>query len=143
MIREIKGDIFNYITDNDYIAHCISGDFVLGAGIAKEIDKRYEVKKVLKSNPNFKKYQSGVGYVLVTDKVFNLVTKEKYWEKPNYCTLEKCLETLMQMCIGHHLRSIHMPRIGCGLDRLDWKIVYPMIARVFKDSGIDVNIYYL
>lgn len=55
MIREIKGNIFDYITENDYIAHCISGDFALGAGIAKEIDKRYGVKNVLKSNPDFKK----------------------------------------------------------------------------------------
>lgn len=143
MIREIKGNVFNYITENDYIAHCISGDFALGAGIAKEIDKRYGVKKVLKSNPYYKKYQSGVGYVLTTYKVFNMITKEKYWEKPTYYALEKCLETLRQMCIGHHLTTIHMPRIGCGLDQLDWKIVYPIICKIFKDSGIDVNIYYL
>jgi len=31
-----------------------------------------------------------------------------------------------------------MPRIGCGLDRLDWKDVKPKIEEVF--SGLDINI---
>lgn len=142
MIKIIKGNMFDYITKNDYIAHCISGDFALGAGIAKEIDERYGVKKIL-NDPLYRKYSDGKGYVLLTDHVFNLVTKSKYWEKPTYKNLEKSIDTLAQICRGHHIDTIHMPKIGCGLDKLDWKIVFPMIVRIFDNYGVNACIYYL
>ena len=43
-IKEIKKDLFTM--PNDYaLAHCISADFALGAGIAKEFDKRFDARK--------------------------------------------------------------------------------------------------
>ena len=45
-IKEIKKDLFTM--PNDYaLAHCISADFALGAGIAKEFDKRFNCRKRL------------------------------------------------------------------------------------------------
>lgn len=143
MIREIKGNMFDYVTENDYIIHCISSDFALGAGIAKEIDKRYNVRSVLLNNPVKKIYKPGDGYVIVTGKVLNLVTKEKYYNKPTYGSLLSALEKLLGILKTRNITKIHMPRIGCGLDKLRWDMVFPIICRVFMNSGIDVYIYYL
>ena len=43
IIKEVKKDLFT--VSNDYaLAHCISADFTLGAGIAKEFDKRFNCR---------------------------------------------------------------------------------------------------
>lgn len=46
--REEIRDLF---TDSDeyYLAHCISADFALGAGIAVEFDKRFDMRRKLLS----------------------------------------------------------------------------------------------
>ena len=36
-----------------------------------------------------------------------------------------------------------MPRIGCGLDKLNWKNVKNMIKEIFKDTDIAIEVYYL
>ena len=71
---EVHQDLFT--VPKDYaLVHCISADYALGAGIAREFAKR-GVKKVLKNS-----YKAPVGKTVpthVTDWVmeFNLVTKE-------------------------------------------------------------------
>ena len=144
MIKQIKGDMLNYITENDYIAHCISADFALGAGIAKVIDMKYDVRSKLINNPVYKKsYLDGNGYVIATGRVFNLVTKARYSDKPTYSSLSNALSKLAELCKCRKIDTIHMPRIGCGLDRLNWNFVFPIICRIFTEYGINVCIYYL
>lgn len=41
VLKEVNKDLFT--VSKDYaLAHCISADFKLGAGIAKEFDKRFD-----------------------------------------------------------------------------------------------------
>ena len=144
MIRQVKGNMFDYVTESDYIAHCISADFALGAGIAKTIDQKYNVRSKLLSNPVYKKpYSDGNGYVICTDHVFNLVTKARYNDKPTYASLDNALVKLAELCKCRKIDTIHMPRIGCGLDKLHWDLVFPMICRIFTEYGINVTIYHL
>ena len=44
--REISGNLFDAPKDF-YLAHCISGDYALGAGIAKEFVARQNMKNKL------------------------------------------------------------------------------------------------
>ena len=44
--EEVKRDLFT-ASDNYALAHCISADFALGAGIAKEFDRRFNCRKRL------------------------------------------------------------------------------------------------
>ena len=41
---EIRDDLFKYDKEY-YLVHCINRDFALGAGIAKEFDKRYSMRE--------------------------------------------------------------------------------------------------
>ena len=145
MIREIKGDMFNYIDPNkDFIAHCISADFALGAGIAKTIEEKYHIRDILKAGPFAnKKYVKDDGFVIVTGTVFNLVTKGKYYEKPSYTSIHNAIFALAEHCHVRGINDIHMPEIGCGLDGLKWKIVFGYICSAFIPYGINVYIYHL
>ncbi len=84
----VKKDLFT-IKDCFY-AHCISRDYALGAGIAVEFNKRYNMRKKLicmsEKHPSTLRKRC-----ICIDNVFNLVTKEKYWHKPTYETLKESL----------------------------------------------------
>ena len=55
----------------------------------------------------------------------------------------KMKETLKNMCIVNNVKELSMPKIGCGLDRLDWNIVRVYIQKVFADTDIEISVYYL
>lgn len=90
---EIRGDLFEadgvkgFSTPRVPIVHCISADYVLGAGIAKKIEKRYKIKQSLRIYGSHK-YPD----CLVVNNIINLVTKDIYYNKPhmillnNHCT---------------------------------------------------------
>ena len=119
----------------------ISADFALGAGIAKEFTKRGVKKELLRRYGIYADSSVWVGKALETHATdwnweYNLVTKEHYWGKPNYVTLEMCLKNLRDVYVNHneHLApKLAMPWLGCGLDKLErWKVEV-LIKDVFKN----------
>ena len=71
------------------------------------------------------------------------MTKARYFLKPTYETLRSSLEAMKQDCEEHDVKKLAMPRIGCGLDRLDWNKVREMIKQTFKETNIELTIYTL
>jgi len=133
VIKEVKQNLFT-VSDDYYFAHCISADYALGAGIAVEFNKRYKMSRRLKQMyPNG---LGGVGCVLI-DNVFNLITKEKYYHKPTYNSLRRALESMFDQCNKLEIKKLAMPKIGCGLDRLQWGKVKKMIEEIF--NGLDIE----
>lgn len=140
--REVKQDLFT-VPDDYYLAHCISADFALGAGIAVEFNKQFNMREILKLKyPNFLhnyiNYHFG-GTALIEGRVINLVTKERYWHKPTYETLKEALN-LAYFRIPSDCHKIAMPQIGCGLDRLEWNKVSQIIKDIFQDTDIEILI---
>ena len=136
---EKKGDLFK-ITNADAYAHCISGDYALGAGIAKQFDQRYNMRSALKKEYPipFSWDYANVGKALYVNGVYNLVTKPRYWMKPTYSVFEKALVDMKKDCVNRGIQTIAMPKIGCGLDRLNWDIVRDLIKEVFADTEITI-----
>lgn len=61
-----------------------------------------------------------------------------------YTALESGLEGVKSFMECHHLKTLGLPFIGCGLAGGDWdNVVYPMIKNIFTDSDIDVTIFEL
>ena len=140
-ITEINLNLF-HVPQGFYLAHCISGDYALGAGIAKDFDNIYDMRfKLHKKYPihDGKKF-ANVGRALLVDNVFNLVTKPLYFHKPRYNDLENALIDMQAECEMQHIKKLAMPRIGCGLDRLSWERVKELIEKVFADADIDIVI---
>ena len=112
-----KRDLFT-VPQGYYLAHCISADFALGAGIAKTFDEVYNMRfKLFKTYDN---YQYEGGDALPIDNVFNLVTKPKCYHKPRYEAVREALEVMKEIMINLDTTKLAMPAIGCGLDRLEW-----------------------
>ena len=70
--------------------------------------------------------------------VYNLVTKARYFGKPTMNTLIQCLQEMKAHALKHGVKEIAMPRLGCGLDRLNWSLVKKELQRIF--SGTEIRI---
>lgn len=73
--------------------------------------------------------------------VYNLITKNVYSEKPTYETLTQSLRALLKHATENHVTAISMPRIGCGLDGLNWSNVRRIIDEVFENSNVQITVY--
>lgn len=138
--EEIR-DLFT-VPDDYYLAHCISADFGMGRGIVIEFNKRFNMKNILQSKyPNYvneyhrKKYN---GDCILEDRVLNLITKERYFQKPTYDSLHNALLTCLSICSENNIQKIAMPLIGCGLDRLKWNKVSEIINQIFGNTNIEI-----
>lgn len=145
--NEVKGNLFDAPTAT-LLAHCISADFALGAGIAKDFASM-DVKRQLIAMGGRNKWE-GKGYCVITGSnrdgkeawnVANLVTKQYAYGKPTYETLRQSLEHLRWFCNEFHYIHLAMPAIGCGLDRLEWNKVSEIIKDVFKDTSVNITVY--
>ena len=139
--REEKRDLFS-VPDDYYLAHCISADFAMGKGIVVEFNRRFDMKNKLKAHyPAYlvrwqqDKKRSGC---ILAGRVFNLISKERYFQKPTYESLRGALVCMKTLCGEKGVRRVAMPVIGCGLDRLEWEKVSAIIREVFSDKGVEV-----
>lgn len=125
---EIQKDIFE-ISDKDYYkAHCISADYKLGAGIAKEFDKRYNLRNRLLAQEEEREFPD----CIIIDNIFNIVTKLHYYDKPTYKNFRLAISIFKDLVEKHSIRHIAMPTIGYGLDRLEWTKVRKILINELK-----------
>lgn len=139
--KEETRDLFT-VPQGYYLAHCISGDYSLGAGIAAQFVDVYNMRYKLHRNypiPDGEKF-ANVGEALLVDNVFNLVTKDRVYHKSTYDTLIETLEDMKAQCENLDINKIAMPRIGCGLDGLSWDTVEEIIKEVFEDTDMEILI---
>ena len=73
--------------------------------------------------------------------IYNLVTKEKYFEKPTMTTLRNSLTEMQKHMQKKGVEGVAMPRIGCGLDLLQWRQVKQLLEEVFKNSESNIVVY--
>jgi len=131
-----NGNLFDVDYNNKYyLVHCISADCKMGAGIAVEFNRKFKLKEK-------------IGYVKVgearqIERVFNLITKENYFDKPNFFDFIDTLVALRVACLQSEIKYLAMPKIGCGLDGLDWGKVVQSIELAFKDIDIEILVRYL
>ena len=139
--REETLDLFSVPTDY-YLAHCISADFGMGKGIVVEFNKRFDMKSRLQAKyPDFINQWTHNQWsynCILEDRVFNLITKERYFHKPTYESLYGSLLIMKRLAIQNGVTKIAMPTIGCGLDRLNWDVVKYYIRQVFSDTDIEI-----
>ncbi len=139
--KEEKRDLFS-VSDDYYLAHCISADFGMGKGIVVEFNKRFNMKYRLQHKyPNYiTVYMSSKvgGDCILEDRVLNLITKERYFHKPTMGTMSAALQKMKDICLEKGISKIAMPTIGAGLDRLNWEDVALQIKQIFRDTEIEI-----
>lgn len=151
MLEVVKGDIFDYYPEY-HLVHCISADFKLGAGIAKEINKRFDMRnklitwdRELDEKTRLVRQIFGHTKCILIDKVFNLITKDKYYHKPTYESMAAAINDLRFHIDGtieeyYTDMKLAMPKIGCGLDKLEWPRVEEIIERILIPNVFGLKI---
>ena len=130
---EIQGDD---LQSTDTIAHCISTDFKLGAGIARSNERSFPDKKAIASEV------IGPQWIAESQSfVYHLITKVRYFHKSTYKALRLSLEAMKNHAESKKVLRISMPQIGCGLDKLDWRIVRTLIKEVFRPTNIEIIVF--
>mmetsp|Transcript_9967 Transcript_9967/g.15157 ORF Transcript_9967/g.15157 Transcript_9967/m.15157 type:complete len:187 (-) Transcript_9967:28-588(-) len=138
--RLIKGDLFTS-PESSSLCHCISRDLGMGKGIAKVFKSKFGGLDTLRQQ----KANVGECAVLMRQNryVYYLITKEKYWHKPTYESLTASLEYMKNHAVIYNVDEISMPKIGCGLDRLQWDKVERIIIKIFQATNIKISVYEL
>jgi O-acetyl-ADP-ribose deacetylase (regulator of RNase III) len=152
-LRYVTGDLFT--ADKDCaLAHCISSDYAMGAGIAKAFTKMGVKDAIIKlcgtptvySDKRTDRWEN-IGYCIPVTvngrRIFNLVTKERYWQKPTLKTMAEALDHMKKHISFTKCTKIAMPRIGCGLDKLQWADVEQLIQKTFEGTDIEIIVYSL
>ena len=139
--REEAGDLF--AVPEDYcLAHCISADFAMGKGIVLEFNRRFDMKRLLRQRyptylADYRQNATG-GDCLREGRVLNLITKERYFQKPTLATMEAALRRMRELCLEEGIAKVAMPTIGAGLDRLAWGGGSALVQGGFGDTGIEI-----
>lgn len=140
MYREVMGDILR--VKDGAVAHCITSDYTLGAGLAKALDKKYSLKGTL-NNIGSHIYPD---CLVIEDSdltIFNLVTKGTRYSTVDYNDLKECLVSMKEIIKDKGIKKVYVPKLGCGRDKLDWNIVKKMLKELFeKEKDIDLCVLF-
>lgn len=140
---EVVGDIFEQ--ERECYVQCISADFKMGLGIAKDFKDRFNVKeKLVNKWGNYQSYfKKDRGGALATTEplVISLVTKLNYYDKPTYESMDISLRQAAMLLEAWGVFEVSMPMIGCGLDNLNWDKVKKLIEKNFKDKQMLITVY--
>lgn len=143
-IHYITGDLFDaekLIGKPVYFVQCISADLAMGAGIALQFNVKFNVKKLLTKYVKEQDIKVEHHSCMRVGKVYNLVTKMRYSEKPKLRDMGESLENLRKLCLEERIKTLAMPKIGCGLDKLKWDAVADLINSVICSADIEVYIF--
>jgi hypothetical protein len=139
LVIEKKENIF-YVPKEFVLAHCISSDCAMGKGLALEFVKKYPDMKPILKNIN-KEVGNSIKYIADDGTIiYNLITKEYFYNKPTYLTMRDCLVNLKKDMNIYNYCKLAIPHIGCGLDKLEWNIVLKIIQQVFRHEETTILI---
>lgn len=119
-----------------YIAHGISGDCSLGAGVAKQLDVALGLKKKLlvikDSLDDSNNLKTGTCYFV--NGVLNLVDKDSTKDAVTYTALYSCFESMKEVLLDEGITKVAMPMIACGHDHWEWGDVLDILFEVFDED---------
>lgn len=73
--------------------------------------------------------------------IYYLITKRLSKGKPTMNSLRNSLFEMAKHVEKNKVKELAMPKIGSGLDRLDWDLVLDTIHTVFCYIDVEITIY--
>lgn len=138
----ITGDMFTMPTKHDNTeAICIptngmikkDGNAVMGKGVALYADRQYQLGKKLAEHLV---KNGNVPGILANDQNVHIIsfpTKNNWADDSDIELIKQSAEHLVKIADENNLKSIYLPKIGCGCGRLDWDAVKSVISDIFDD----------
>ena len=126
------------------IGHCKSADARMSKGFADFLSHRIPG---LRSTCRKAKLFTGQVFPFwdSTGKryIYNLVTKERFCNKPNLSTLSKTLETMKSHARMNGVSITAIPKLGCELDQMKWQDVLKLLRDIFAYAEVQIVVYTL
>lgn len=137
ILRELEGDLFSAPKTHS-LAHCVGADLAMGAGIAVKFRETYGKVDELRSQ-NVK--TGGVAILKDQERfIYYLVTKPMSYGSPTYEDLKSSLSAMRSHMEKNEVGKLTIPRIGCGIDGLEWDKVQNELHSVFDESDKEIEI---
>lgn len=120
---------------------------VMGAGLAKEFKNNFpSYYKAYKDACKANLIQPGRMHIYPLNGIHNqyiisFPTKTHWTNKSSMGYIEEGLIALRHTIEYHHIASVALPKIGCGLGGLNWKNVRSAIEDHLKDSSATILVY--
>ncbi|XP_075161104.1 terminal ADP-ribose protein glycohydrolase 2 [Haematobia irritans] len=126
-------------SENCSVVHTISADFAMCSGIGLQFNcKNNRVTEQLRQD----KHTGNVAVLKDQNRyVYNLVTKERSHERGTYVALFYALIATRDHMRKHNVTKLAIPRLGCGIDRLDWFRVKDMLEMVFAEDDVEIKTF--
>lgn len=71
------------------------------------------------------------------------VTKQRFFHKPTYKTLSASLHAMKDHCVKKEVKGVAIPKLGCGLDQLEWGRVSRLVQDIFGSVEMEILVYSL
>ena len=143
-LQIIYGTEDSTLRQSNSIGHCISADARMSKGFADFLSHRISglSSKCRKAKPFMGQVypfwdSTGKRYI------FNLVTKERFCDKPNLSTLSKTLEAMKIHASTICVSTIAIHKLGCGLDQMNWQEVVKLLCDIFAFADVQNVVYTL
>ena len=143
-LKIIYGTEDSILQQPNSIGHCISADARMSKGFADFLSRRIPGLR-----PTCRKARLFMGQVYPfwdsTGKryIYNLVTKERFCDKPDLSTLSKTLEAMKIHASTNGVSTIAIPKLGCGLDQMNWQEVVKLLRDIFAYADVQLVVYTL
>ena len=138
-IHHVEGSVFE-APEGVALAHCVSADLAMSAGIAVQFVKRWpDIRSgSSRSEPgSLHVHSSTRGYI------FNLITKERFDDKPSLEDFRKSIVALKSKMQALNIKTLAVPELGSGRDRLNLSKVIQVLQSILVEAGIGVIMYHL
>ena len=143
-LQIVYGNKNSIIQQPNSIGHCISADARMSKGFAQLLSERVPRLRRTCRRANLLKDQVFHFWDSSLRRyIYNLVTKEKYSDKPDLQTLATTLQSMQSHATMHGVSTIAIPKIGCGLDQLNWQDVVKLLRDIFAYSDVQIVVYSL
>ncbi|POS82547.1 hypothetical protein EPUL_004988, partial [Erysiphe pulchra] len=132
---EQQQDLFS-VPEEYSLAHCVAEDLRMSRGIARVFRKKFgRVPELVDQQP-----RPGRTLRLPDGErhLFYLVTKRFSHGKPTYEIMWDTLMSLRSEITRLRVKKLAVPKLGCGLDQLNWRIVRNMLEVIFQGTGIQI-----
>ena len=126
------------------IGHCISADARMSKGFADFLSHRIPD---LRSTSRKAKIFMGQVFPFWDSTgrrfIYNLVTKERFCEKPTLSTLSKTLEAMKSHANMNGVSTFAISKLGCGLDQMNWHEVVKLLRDNSAYADVQFAVYTL
>ena len=143
-LQIIYGTEDSILQQPNSIGHCISADARMSKGFADFLSHRIPG---LRSTCRKAKLFMGQVFPFWDSTgnryIYNLVTKERYCDKPNLSTLSTTLEAMKIHASTNGVSTIAIPKHGCGLDQMNWQEVVKLLRDIFAYADVQIAVYTL